>query len=394
MKLFGSNSGGELSVLIDVGSASVMVAYVYKKSESAVPEIIWSQREHIPLRQNAQADQLAKNLLSALMNAAIALETTGRKAVEGVIPQHHSPKDIFVSVAAPWSYTINKTISYSTDDSFPVTKSLIDELEHTAATKTGEELEEQEVAYSLGLSITIQSTVAILANSYPIHATTGQQASSLAISRLTGVVQTFLVNTLKELRDKTFPNATLRIHPFMVAYYETLRALEPDSTEVGLVDVTYEATEIGIVREGVLQYCTHVASGAFSVAREMALEQNISTEEALGAIQNPGELHSAPNQSQIDRYEKALVDLFKETGDRLSVPKTVYLHAPGATYAFLEQRIINAGKNATSGEMFVKPLTNTLTTSAGATTSQHDTSLQVSLWFFHTSKKKGTHEWL
>lgn len=392
MKLFSRSSGGEVSVLIDIGSASVLVAYIQTKTPKELPEILWSHREHIPLRQNAEVDQLAKNLLSALMNAAIELDTTGRKAAELAVPGHTYPNDIFVSVAAPWSYTINKTISYSTDEGFSVTNSLVDELEHTAATKTSEELEEQELAHSLGLTITIESTAAILANSYPIHTATGQHASSLAISRLSGVVQTFLVNTLKELRDKTFPKATLRIHPFMVAYYETLRSLEPSATEVGLVDVTYEASEIGIVRDGILQYCTHVAYGAFSIAREIAKKQDISTEEALGILQNPDELKGAPDQDQIDLYEKALIDLFKETGDRLSVPKTVFLHSPGSMYPFLEQRLVNAGKGATSGQIYVKPLTATLASNQPKSES-HDTALLVSLWFFHTSKEKGIHEW-
>lgn len=394
MQLFHHSSAGTIDVVIDIGSASVLTAYVLTPQEGALPEVLWSHREHIPLRTNASADQLAKNLLLALMNSAIALETTGRKVLEATVPRHTpEPTELFVSVSAPWSYTVSKTISYVADEPFSLTNDLLHELTHTAESKTTEELKEQETAHTLGLSVTSRTTAAILANSYPVKQAAGQKATTVAVSQISGVVQSFLVDALHELRDKTFPQAKLRIHPFMVSYFEVVRALVPESTEVALIDITYEATEIGIVRDGVLQYCTHAAYGAYSLARDLATEKKITPEEALGQLCHPDELSGEESESINTHYDAILADIFKETGDRLSVPKTVYIHCPGGLDAFLGRRLLEAGKLATSGELFITPLTKEISTRI-AMAPIHDSALLVSLWFFHIRKSQTQHTWI
>ena len=70
----------------------------------------------------------------------------------------------------------------------------------------------------------------------------------------------------------------------MLVFYCVLRQLAPDTTEVCLIDITHEATEIGIVRDGILKYVTHVPFGTFTIARDIASLCKVPNEEALAYL--------------------------------------------------------------------------------------------------------------
>jgi Tfp pilus assembly PilM family ATPase len=108
-----------------------------------------------------------------------------------------------------------------------------------------------------------------------------------------------------------------------------------------LVNITYEATEIGIVRDGTLQYATHTPFGSFSLAREIAditsvplLEafQSLHNETPYAFMQNLPESQKAEVEKVIEAYTARVADLFHETGDDLSIPKQIFLHADLANH--------------------------------------------------------------
>jgi hypothetical protein len=403
MSFFKKHSDATLGVVIDIGSASVLVALVSSDATKPSPDIIWSHREHLSLRTAAGPEQNAKNIMTALMNAALQLDTVGRKVLDQALPGHGEPRQLWVSVAAPWSYTVSKTIAYTADEPFKVTTDLVSELERSAEQKIELELKEDEVAASLGLTVVLRTTMAILGNGYNLGMPGGQSASALSLSRASAVVQSYLRAAITDVRDKILPRANSKVHSFMLAYFHVARELYPTSSEYCLVDITYEATEIGVVRDGVLQYCTHTPYGAFSLARDIASKSGSGLEESYGRLTNDlftqGTSDETIAAEVATDYETRLASLFHETGDTLTIPKTIILHANLDTEAYFAQRLTAASTMVTRSTHHVIPVSAALLKAyyneeaVRDITTRHDTAMLISAQFFHTGRTLSNYDW-
>ncbi|MBY0309841.1 hypothetical protein K2Q16_01710 [Patescibacteria group bacterium] len=402
MSFFNKHNDATLGVVIDIGSASVLVAFVSSDTKKPSPDIIWSHREHLSLRTAARDDQNAKNIMTALMNAALELDTVGRRVLDQALPGHSEPRHLAISVAAPWSYTVSKTIAYTSEEAFKVTPELVRELERTAEQKIELELNEDEVAASLGLTVVVRTTMAILGNGYTIGLATGQTATTLSLSRACAVVQSYLTAAVADLRDKILPHAQSRVHSFMLAYYHVARALYPTTSEYCLVDITYEATEIGVVRDGMLQYCTHTPYGAFSLARDIAERGGGTLEESYGRLTSDLFMTDENNKERkalAHEYELRLASLFHETGDTLTIPKTIILHVNLETEDYFSERLATAAAQVTKSTHHVIPVSNALLKAyynddaVRDIKTRHDTAMLISAQFFHTARRADNYDW-
>src|SRR3990167_6612835 len=256
-------------VIVDIGSGSVLVSIIASDIEKPFPEIIWSKREYTPLRKSFTPTDAAKSVMTSLMNAMMALDSAGRKQFQEVA-KGQKLEYLQVTVAAPWSYTVTKTISYKQEETFEVTKTLLEELLRTASKKVEEEMLENEKVQDLGLSIIAKTTLQVIGNGYPITVTGKQKANTLKVIQASSVAQEYLLDAILDAQDKILPSTELSQYSFMLPYFFVIQDIVPPGTDYCLVDLTYEATEIGIVREGVLTYCTHTPYGAFTLAREIS----------------------------------------------------------------------------------------------------------------------------
>ncbi len=392
-----------IGALIDIGSASVLVSYVASRPGEAVPIIIWSHREHVPLRETTDIEQQAKNLSTAFVNASLLLETTGRQVLNQAFPNQPRPSYLLVTIAAPWSYTVTKTISYQADETFTIDHTLIQELVHTAEQKIVHELKEHEVLKELGLTITAKSTIALIGNGYRINAPRGQKATKLSLARTNSLIHGYLATAINECHAKLLPKTDLHTSSFMLAYYLTARALYPELTEYCLIDITYEATEIGLVRDGILQYCTHLPYGAFSFARDLGTVTKMPLAEAYSLLGNeayqPDEQTAAQLETSCRTYETKVSELLHETGDALSIPKTILLHSNLETEAFFAERVKEGAHLATRSTHHVIPISKDIIkqfytpASAKDLSIRHDSALLISAQFFHTTHDQSDIAW-
>ena len=385
--------------LIDIGSGSVLTSIVASDPTKTHPDIIWSKREYTPLRKIRAVSDNAKSVMTSLMNALMSLDGEGRTTLS----EKCGPKKISsvqVTVAAPWSYTATKTITYQNEEEFDVTDTLVTELLRTAQKKVEEEMLENEKVHELGLSIVARTTIQVIANGYPIQVTGTQKAKSIKVIEASAVVQEYLIDAVTEAQEKIFSGSTLTQYSFMLPYYATLSNLIQPTADFCLVDITYESTEIGIVRDGILTYCTHTPYGSFSIAREIAEALSIPLEEAYGYLTCDDMTcfvtqSSTAQQDEINKilkaYHQRISELFKETGDTLSIPKKIYLHGNLETEPFFNDHILKAASMTTkmphaaynvSVELLGRHYTPEEVTAFKALGS--DTALLISAQFFHT----------
>ena len=242
----------------------------------------------------------------------------------------------------------------------------------------------------------------IVANGYTINLTDKQQALDLKIIEASAVTQKRLIEAVKEIKSKVLPDASLQEYSFTLPFYYVINSLNPPNSNYCLIDITYEATEIGIVRDGVLTYCSHIAFGAMTLARELADAIGVPVEETYGYLKNEdfdNYLKNCSSKQQekaneiLANYQNHLVALFKETGDSLTVPKKIYLHSNLHTESFFDDQITKAANQATKLAHATYNVTSELLTKKyppeyinGLTARNPDTGLLISAQFFHTEE--------
>lgn len=395
MGFFGSNKNNiRYGALLDIGSGSVLASIVRSDEKMSNPEIIWSKREYSPLKKSELLVGNSKSILTSLMNVMMLLDSQGRQKLYET-SKTNNIDFLQVSISAPWSHTTTKTISYSNEEEFEVTTDLVSELIRTAEKKSAEELETREKINDFGFSIINRRTLQIFANEYPINVTGKQKAKSLKIVEATVVAQKNILSAIEDIKDKILPKAELSLYSFMLPYYFVTNSIGNNS-EYCLVDITYEATEIGIVRNGFLNYSTHCTYGAYSLARDISEILKISPDEAYGYLTQEDIftfMNSATEEQKtavstiIDVYVNKLADLFKETGDSLAIPRKVYIHGNLKNEVFFDKQIKLATKVATRLDHATYKVTEQILNKyykESSIVEKQDTALLITAQFFHT----------
>lgn len=368
------------ALLVDVGSGSVGIALVHYTNQSSPPVILWSHREYAGITDTVK-QPVAKVIKTALLQAFLEFDSTGRKQ----LPEHLTSRDILhtqVLINAPWVFTITKTVSFSQEHNFTITDSLVTELEKAARTDTEEAIATltDTLPEHTQLQVIDGQPIMVIANGYQTTAWQNTTARSLKIDYLTSLSHVSIIETVEEMHGKIVPNTTLSMHAHIAALYKTMRSLHPAISELCLVDITTEGTEIGMVRNGVLRHVTSVPYGSYTIAREIATAMDVPTEEALGYLQNPySELRANKKALPIiDTYEAALSQAFTETGDELLVPKTVYTHVNQAVVPVLKESLTQALQSATDQEHIVHSITSEILKNTAAA----DTNLLIATEYY------------
>tara|TARA_B100000508_G_scaffold108364_1_gene86461 strand:- start:1414 stop:2646 length:1233 start_codon:yes stop_codon:yes gene_type:complete len=410
MPLFGLKRAKQrYGAIIDIGSGSVLVAVVHSDPSKEHPDIVWSHREHAPLKNVDTLEQSAKAVMAALVSASMQLDGEGRKAMYDFAKVSTFDK-IQCSIAAPWSYTVTKTINYKQEEVFDVTRELLDELTRTVQEKIESELKENEALQNLGLDIITRATMDITANGYHVKKLKNNKAKELVISRASAVAQKYLVEAINEMRDKLFPAAEMRNISFILMLYMVTRDLFQDQYDVCLVDITYEATEMGVMRDGVMSYCTHTPFGTFSLARELATATGVPLHEAFGYLhtENPYSFmeNLGPKQKEdvrtvFDAFVSRVTDLFHETGDPLAIPRKISLHTDLKSETLFKDLIQKAAKRSLQAEANIIPISKEIIKRTYAESTKNapksmpsDTALLLSAQFFHKQPEYSMFEYL
>lgn len=354
------------ALIIDVGSGSVGMSLIHAEEGKKKPKVIWSHREFALMRDTSDFENDLRLITTTLVNAFLEFGSSGLKDLKAYDNSLKVEK-IQVSLAAPWSYTVTKKVNYSDEHPFTVDKDLVKELAESAHKESLKAMEEAGLIRK-NLTLVDNDVIGISINGYVVHELSGHSGRTLELFHVVAVAQNILIKTIKDSRDKIIPKAKLETHSFMYLFYQALTKMHPDTSEVCLIDVTKEATEVGIVREGVLQHTTHIPYGSFTMAREIAKTCNIPKEEAYTLFKGSDAFVTAklsPSAQEqvtaiISAYELKVASLFKKTGDTLSIPTALFLHCDGHTEEFFNEHIKKGAQEATKSEHTVHPITSKL----------------------------------
>lgn len=403
MKLFRRTRGGNsYGAIIDIGSGSVLVAIVHSNPNQSHPHIVWSHREQAPLKNIDSLEQSAKAVMTALVNASMLLDAHGREALRSYDSAARL-SHMQCGIGAPWSYTVTKTLNYTQETSFTITEELIDELTRAVQDKISTELEANETLQQLGLQVIDRKPMDMLTNGYRVADPVGEEASQFLLAHANAVTQQHLIDAIEEMHEKLLPDTKMNMTSFALIFHTVTRDIFPNIFDVCLLDITYEATEIGIVRDGVLRYCTHTPFGLYSLVREISTITKVPLAEAYGYLQSekPYAFMESLPATQVNEIEKVfenytekLAELLKETGDELSIPKHISIHTDRYCEGLFVDVVKKAVKRTVKSDPLVKPITGeiisslyTETTKDGSIKTPKDTALLLSAQFFHITQR-------
>lgn len=389
--MFTRNRKNNYALLIDIGSGSVGLAICHSGSKQK-PNVVWSHREHIPLRHIDSLSQSSKAIVTTLMNSVMLFEQHGRTA----LAEYQSDATITTvqaTVAAPWSYTTTRSISFSQEEPFEITTSLVNDLALAAGQQTIDEFNQEHSLESLGVTETGRCVLDTYANGYRLSSLNKQRANEITLTHATSLIRNEIVDAVTEMTQKLFTQTELRITSFMLANYFTTRHLKPHVYDMCLVDITDEATEIGIVRDGALLYSTHSPYGRSSLAREIATVTNVPLHEAFSSFPAKDSIETNPDLQQIfTTYTAKIQDLFTQTGDRLTIPRNLYIQVSAGLEQTMPPIIQEAAEAVTKSNVQV-----TLTNKAleqPKKLGEGDIALLIAASFFHTNSKRDHFEYL
>lgn len=406
---FGRDSS-RYGAIIDIGSGSVLIAIVHSEPNKKHPKIIWSHREHAPLRNIDSLEQSAKAVMTSLVNTSMLLDGEGRRALFEYNPTAKI-SELHCNISAPWSYTVTKTINYKQEQPFDITEDLIEELLTSIERKIDEELERNDTLQPLGLQVITRKLLQIAANGYQSADPIGSSVNAITVSQSSAVTQEYLIETLTDIQEKIFPEVPMYKLSFILLLYATLKDLKISKDDVCLIDITYEATEIGVVRDGVLTYCTHTPFGSFSLAREIAAVLEVPLHEAFGYLHTDKPYAfmkdlPATKRKELETIFEAYIDrltqLFHETGDALSIPKYLYLHCDTKSENIFIDLIQKASKRTIKTEPFLLTMSEMVIKKAYTdedqtditTPAPTDTALLLSAMFFHKQPEHDSFKYL
>jgi cell division ATPase FtsA len=375
---------GRYAIIFDVGSATVGVAITASDIVTKENPIVYTHREVAVLRSEVNEDSPTRYIEEAFMRALMVLEQEGIAAMRRY-DKHATIDSIVVSVAAPWAYTITQQAEYIHEVPFTITETLIESLVATAEAESVKNAKTIDFLSERGLEVVTSKTLHMTANGYTVNDPIGLEASKLYISHSSGIVSSHLVETIITQLAEVYPDIVPEINTFMLAMYMIVRDQFPNIGEACMVDVTGEATEIGLIRNGELRKVTHTLVGHRTVVRALETKLKLPNAQAATLITDT-QLPLNDKQRMVfdsicEEYIDELAIAFRSLGDTLSIPKSIYLHTDERTEPFFGSLIKRAAERATKGNHLVFPLTSNLLPGADVS----DSALKLSSYLFHKS---------
>jgi len=399
MSLFsGREKRVRYGVLIEIGSGSVLLSIIKSDATKINPEVIWSQREFASLKSKQTSNQDDKAIMSSLLNVILQINNNGYKALRSYSSTAQI-KYVQVSVTAPWSFTISKTIDYTKETEFVVSQELIDSLISVAKKKMTEIMLEKELTNKYDFSLLTEVITDFRLNDYQTNQPLKQKVKSLSLTQIVALASTFITETVTDLQRKVLPRAEIVQYSFMMIFYSFIKNFYSRLSCYCLIDITYEATEIVIVRNSAFQTTNHTTIGINTIARNIANALNIPHEEAISFLREPYHstaLKALPKnklellQKVFVNYQTELRELFTENNANFSIPRDIFFHCSMADNAFLLELISEVAKTVTNLSHQVTEISEAIITKYYSPTEKKkltenniDTGVLLEAQFFH-----------
>ena len=314
-------------VLIDIGSASVSGAYA-RIDKTHNPILYYTARVPIRMRAKASADDMER----ALAELTKTLILRGAPALARAVGKGNIDR-ILISIAAPWQETHTLPKRINNPAGFRFTRRMMDAMVKKITVPPP------------GRTQTNKMVVATLLNGYEITDPFGKSAHSAEVIALSSSVTDEVARAVIATVRKTFHTDQIELTAFAPVAYVVLRDLFPKEDNFLVMDVTGEATDLALVRQGLLVEVESIPCG-LNLLRLAAIEAGLDNRSPAKSLQTVDEValidmeHNSAFTSRMrsarDEWLNNLSKAFQALAVQYALPRMIFLLADEEALGFLK----------------------------------------------------------
>lgn len=347
--LFATRKKSVYGAIFDVRSDSVGAILVASPEDSDVPEIVFSARKTVV--PGGTEDVRVESTAAALKSVLADVAQTGFRALAA-----HDAKAVLsealVVYGAPWSATVPRTLVCEEEQSFTVTRKLLEDLEAAADEHDEHELKAQTIGDILGYEITDRALVDVKINGYDVEDPIGATGVSLQLTEVNSLAHTGMRKTLSSVIEDVLPKARITSVTHAFAHFHTLRTLGKNTRSFCFVAVLPEVIELGLVIKDALTRVVQVPYGTKSLLRSICENGAVPEEHVRSHIclQQAGELDDAAQATismHFKGYEDAVAKGFAELTSQHAAARGTYVLTDVTFRDLLTKKTLEAAKRAT-----------------------------------------------
>lgn len=310
--------------LIDIGSLSLGGAYAVLTKDNA-PHICYSTRVPLPVTDDATPRALLRILEEGLTQLTHKLEHEGSAALSRSCGVRHVD-DVVVSVGSPWQ----RTQLRSHTEKFSGGKRIsAHDIEHA----------KEKIEGSLGIDhatsmLVDHSIIEVLINGYQTGKPFGKRAQRMSVLGLASVIPISVHDKIVNHLAKTFHIEPIKMQSTPALSYVVLRDLFAHEPDFLAAVVTGEATDLLLVKKGVLTGVATALEGVHSVTRAVGRACPSVPAQEVSELVDSGMLHpntvtsvkSAEREAK-DEWASAVISSLADLARKYALPQTFFVLA-------------------------------------------------------------------
>ena len=372
-----------VGAIVDVGDSKIEVALVYSDKSKPDPEVIWTHAEVLPPQGSTDSMNVLKK---GIFNAFSALSKDGVR----ILNERKLPTEISliqVTLHAPYSHTITRSVSVKARRPVKVTRSLVEELEQKANTEAYKMQSSELSRFGITLYPLSSAAVALRLNGYPTKYPYKSMAEEITLSQHVSFSTFDFRSMLVEARDKYLPKAYLDADSFISLFYRTVMTMSAKTSDCSLLTIGDSATEFITVRDGLPQHSFFMPFGLNHISAKIGSTTGLLPHEARAVTKD----NRVDNTALADIQQKAVLDaavtdfeaelkkLLSKSGDVLALPQTIYLQNECDHEAFFTPMVLRIANSVTGIKHSVHSITSEFFSCKGV----RDASLLSLAYAFH-----------
>ncbi|HVX90519.1 MAG TPA: hypothetical protein VHC20_02670 [Candidatus Paceibacterota bacterium] len=311
------------ALLIDVSSGSVAGAYV--SMIKGKPVLHYSARTSI---RPHEGEDLTAAMLRALTELSELLITRGIPVLKRATG-HISITEAFVSVSAPWQESSVRIERVEKKEPFTVTRALMRESVARSAGGEGDRVTAAE------------AVISTILNGYESSNPFGQKVRRAEFVVLGSSLPRPVADGITTALRKAFHAHTIRFTAFAPCAFAVFRDIYPHERQFIVFDVASAATEIALVRQGLLSAVTAVPLGVghLTHAHVPRMSDAIATEHGIHLVKNAAAAGTSMTRSD---WMNGIAAALRQLSSEYALPRTLFLVADDDAREYLRRALDDA----------------------------------------------------
>lgn len=334
---------GTLTLLVDIGSASVGAALVVIEKGNA-PQVVASMRESISFQEAISSARFLSAMNQALDKVL--------KTVQENIKDTGNPSHVFCTLSSPWFILKTRDLQVSRRDEFEVTEEALEKFVNEDIARLKEEL--KETLPPDDIRIIEKNVINIKLNGYEVKNPYKQKTTNMEMSLTVGVSSGRVIQSIERKIFSFFNVKSVHFGVFPVAAFSAIRDIFPHEKKFLFLDVTGEATDVSRAEDDLLMKTLSFTLGKNFFIREISSRQRTIHEEAatLFSMFLRGELGSRERllvQEIVIQSEKEwiirFVKVVKTLTENGAIPSKIFFTTDPDVSEFFARVIAKAKAN-------------------------------------------------